>query len=78
MADEVIAEVDLHADVVGLLAGPARLFAVRFTRRVMRWISRREGRDTDTSHDHEYTNWDAVARFADEFARVLVTRTALD
>jgi menaquinone-dependent protoporphyrinogen oxidase len=79
LADELIAEVDLHPDVVGLLAG--RLAYSQYgwlTRRIMRRISRREGRDTDTSHDHEYTNWEAVEQFADEFARVLVTRTVLD
>ena len=79
LADELIAEVDLHPDVVGLLAG--RLAYSQYgwlTRRIMRRISRREGRDTDTSHDHEYTNWEAVEQFADEFARVLVIRTVLD
>ena len=39
-----------------------------FTRLVMKRIARREGRTTDTSKDHEYTNWDAVREFAEEFA----------
>ena len=41
----------------------------------IRWlmvlISRREGGATDTSRDHEYTDWQAVDRFAAEFAAAL-------
>jgi menaquinone-dependent protoporphyrinogen oxidase len=37
-------------------------------RLVMRIISRMAGGSTDTSRDHEYTDWKAVTRFADEFA----------
>ncbi|WP_455198136.1 flavodoxin domain-containing protein [Kaarinaea lacus] len=37
------------------------------TRLIMKMISRREGRSTDTTHDHEYTNWDDVERFTDRF-----------
>jgi menaquinone-dependent protoporphyrinogen oxidase len=45
------------------------------TRRIMQSIARREGNTTDTSRDHEYTDWQAVDRFADDVA-VLTTRTA--
>ena len=38
---------------------------VRFA---MRFISTLVGASTDTSRDHEYTDWRAVERFADEFA----------
>jgi menaquinone-dependent protoporphyrinogen oxidase len=38
----------------------------------MRRISAKEGGDTDTSRDYEYTDWAAV----DRFARELVTRVA--
>ena len=34
-------------------------------RQVMRLIARRGGHATDTSRDHHYTDWAAVARFAD-------------
>jgi menaquinone-dependent protoporphyrinogen IX oxidase len=30
----------------------------------MRSIARREGGDTDITHDYEYTDWDAVEEFA--------------
>ncbi len=37
------------------------------TRLVMKSIAKREGTDTDTSHDYEYTRWDSVAEFAEDF-----------
>jgi menaquinone-dependent protoporphyrinogen oxidase len=39
-----------------------------FTRLVMKRIAKRERRTTDTSKDHEYTDWDAVREFTAEFA----------
>jgi menaquinone-dependent protoporphyrinogen oxidase len=39
-----------------------------FIRWVMRYISRRTGRPTDTSRDWEFTDWDAVDQFAAELA----------
>jgi menaquinone-dependent protoporphyrinogen oxidase len=38
-----------------------------FKRLIMKLIARQQGGDTDTSHDHEYTDWDSLARFVDEF-----------
>jgi menaquinone-dependent protoporphyrinogen oxidase len=38
-----------------------------FKRLIMRSIARRTGRDTDTSRDYEYTDWDVVNRFTDSF-----------
>lgn len=52
-------------DLVGLFAG-----ALRYThygwlkRRIMRRIAAKEGGDTDTAEDHEYTDWEAVDHFA--------------
>lgn len=48
--------------------------AVSFTRYhpplrwYMKWVSWRNGGETDTSRDHEYTDWDAAERFALAFA----------
>lgn len=39
-------------------------------RLVMRQISRSAGHTTDTSQNHEFTNWHAVRRFADEVAEL--------
>lgn len=39
-----------------------------FTRLIMKSIAKKEGRTTDTSKDHEYTDWHAVREFVKEFA----------
>jgi menaquinone-dependent protoporphyrinogen oxidase len=39
-----------------------------FKRMMMRWIAKREGGSMDTSRDHEYTDWAAVAAFANDVA----------
>lgn len=39
------------------------------TRFLMRRIARKAGGDTDTSRDFEYTDWDAVERFARRFGQ---------
>ncbi len=55
----------LDPDLVGLFAG-----ALAYTRygwvkrRLMTRIAEAQGDDTDTSHDHEYTDWEAVEHFA--------------
>ena len=54
--------------VAGALLYTRYNFLVRF---VMRQITKAEGGDTDTSRDYEYTDWDAVDRFAEAFARQL-------
>ena len=46
------------------------------TRRVMRSIARREGNATDTTRDHEYTDWDAVDRFVDSIVATISTKVA--
>lgn len=51
--------------------------AIMFTKYnvVLRWfmkrISAREGRSTDTSRDHEYTDWTQVQEFVDDFMSVV-------
>lgn len=39
-----------------------------FTRTLIRLMMRRGGHPTDTSHDYDYTDWDAVDRFGRDFA----------
>jgi len=43
---------------------------------VMRRISRAEGRETDTSRDYEYTDWQALAAQVDAFAATLAASVA--
>lgn len=38
-----------------------------FKRLIMKLIARQQGGDTDTSHDHEYTDWEVLTRFVEEF-----------
>jgi len=42
-----------------------------FKRRVVQAFARMGGHSTDASRDHDYTDWVAVARFADSFAALL-------
>lgn len=39
-----------------------------FKKLIMRMIAKKEGGSTDTTKDHEYTDWDAVRSFAQDFA----------
>ena len=40
-----------------------------FKRLIMRMIAKKQGGDTDTSQDHEYTDWNAVKAFVLDFVR---------
>jgi menaquinone-dependent protoporphyrinogen oxidase len=55
----------LRISVAGAIAYTKYNLILRW---MMRRISRKEGRSTDTSRDHEYTNWVQVEQFADRFA----------
>jgi len=45
-----------------------------FKRLVMKLIAKYQGGDTDTLHDHEYTDWDAITRFVQDFMSVAQVR----
>lgn len=71
-----LAETHWQPDLVETFAGAVKYTQYNFlTRYVMKLITRREGGSTDTAHDHEYTDWDAVARFTRHFLEAL-TQTA--
>jgi menaquinone-dependent protoporphyrinogen oxidase len=71
LVDALIDETGLAPDVVALFAGALAYSRYGWlTKRVMRWISRREGGDTDVSRDYEYTDWDAVDAFADRVGQL--------
>lgn len=60
-------------DVVGIFGGALRYTRYGFIKRhLMRHIAKREGHPTDTSQDHEFTDWDDVDAFADDLASHLV------
>jgi len=60
----------LVVDVAGALRYTQYGFV---TKRVMRSIARREGNATDTTRDHEYTDWEAVDRFVDQIVDTMST-----
>lgn len=65
-------------DLSAAIAGAIRYTAYGpITRRISRWISRRAGRETDTSRDWEYTDWSQVRGFAEAFARYLEARRSV-
>jgi menaquinone-dependent protoporphyrinogen oxidase len=57
-----------HPNMMETFAGAIKYTQYGFiTRLIMRNIAKKEGGDTDTSRDHEYTDWDAVTRFTEQF-----------
>jgi menaquinone-dependent protoporphyrinogen oxidase len=67
MIDQFLKDTEWHPGVTRPVAG-ALLYTqygpiIRF---VMKRISKSEGGSTDTSRDHEYTDWAALDRFIDE------------
>lgn len=65
-------ETDLHPDRWAIFAG-ALMYSKYgwFTRHLMRMISYRAGRKTDTSKDYDFTDWSEVDRFATDFAAMI-------
>ena len=50
------------------VAGALRYSQYDYLKRlIMKLIAKQQGGDTDTSHDHEYTDWNELTRFVDEF-----------
>ena len=72
LVQELLDRTGFDPDLVGLFAG-ALVYTQYgyFKRRVMRAVSRREGGDTDMTHDHEYTDWQAVEQFARDLHRLV-------
>jgi len=58
-----------HPDRVGLFGGALRYSKYGFLKRLlMKRIAGKTSGDTDTSRDYEYTDWDEVEAFAEDFA----------
>jgi len=78
MLQKLLDETGFDPDLVAMFAG-----AVVYTkygwikRRIMKAIVAAEGGDTDTTQDHEYTDWEAVEHFArDVQAHLRTARSA--
>lgn len=69
LAQAFVDEAGLQGAVVKPVAGALKYTRYDFFKRwVMRTIAGRAGGDTDTARDHEYTDWDDLGRFVDEYA----------
>lgn len=61
-----------HPTQMATFAGAVKYTQYGFlTRFIMKRISKREGGSTDTTRDHEYTDWDAVDHFTEQFSEQL-------
>lgn len=69
IAAEFLSATGWHPATMVCFAGRLAYTQYGFVKRqLMRWIARKEGGSTDVSRDWEYTDWDAVDRFADALA----------
>lgn len=69
-----VADSGWQPQLIKTFAGAVKYTQYNFiTRFIMKRISRKEGGSTDTSKDHEYTDWGDVQNFAEEFL-VKITR----
>ena len=67
--DDFEDETGWTADTTTTFAGALQYLEYDFlTRTLIRLMMRHQGHPTDTSRDFDYTDWDAVERFATEFA----------
>lgn len=67
MVNTLLAETGFEPGAVGLFAGALAYTKYGWVkRRMVRAIAEKAGLDTDITHDREYTDWDAVARFTHE------------
>jgi menaquinone-dependent protoporphyrinogen oxidase len=68
LVQELLDATGFDPDAVGLFAGALLYTKYGWLKRhVMRAIVKREGGDLDLSRDYEYTDWDAVSKFAEDF-----------
>src|SRR5215212_510950 len=72
--ERFLEETGWHPDMVGIFAGALRYTQYGFIKRhLMKKISKDGGSaDTDTSRDYEYTDWNDVRHFAEEFLEGLI------
>jgi menaquinone-dependent protoporphyrinogen oxidase len=72
LAEAFATETRWHPGRIACIPGRLAYTQYGFLKRmVMRMIAKREGASTDTSRDHEYTDWEAVERLAREMSDVI-------
>jgi menaquinone-dependent protoporphyrinogen oxidase len=61
-------ETDWTPAITHHVAGALRYTEYDFFKRlIVQLLARRQGGDTDSAHDHEYTDWEDLGRFVDDF-----------
>ena len=72
LARGFIEDTGWYADEVACFAGCLAYTKYGFIKRTMlRWIAKKEGGSTDTSRDHEYTDWTKVDELAGRIAAIV-------
>jgi len=67
--EQFVETTDWHPDRIGRFGGALRYSQYGFLKRLLlKRIAKDATGDTDTSRDYEYTDWDEVAAFANDFA----------
>ena len=75
LRDEFLAKTGFHPALSTSIAGAIKYTKYNFLLRwYMKKASRMNGGSTDTSRDHEYTDWTQVRTFADQFADVVMSQ----
>jgi menaquinone-dependent protoporphyrinogen oxidase len=66
--EDFIKRLNWNPNTIGTFAGAVKYTQYNFvTRFIMKLISKWEGGSTDTSRDHEYTDWESVSHFTEKF-----------
>jgi menaquinone-dependent protoporphyrinogen oxidase len=69
LAKDFVEKAGWHPNAVACVAGRLAYTQYGFLKRlILRQIAKKEGASTDTSRDHEFTDWDKVASIAKEIA----------
>lgn len=67
--EKVREQLPLEFDHIEMIAGALKYSKYRWPMKwIMRRIAKQAGGDTDMSKDYEYTDWDAVRKFAERLA----------
>jgi menaquinone-dependent protoporphyrinogen oxidase len=73
--EDLVSGTGWDPDRIGLFGGALRYSKYGFLKRLLiKRIAKGATGDTDTSRDYEYTDWDEVEAFADDFAGFVETR----
>lgn len=76
IVDGMLSETGWRPTLVKPVAGALRYTRYNwFLRRMMRRIAAKAGGDTDTTRDYEYTDWQDLRTFAEQFAQQVVRST---